>query len=363
MGSDEFPVTRWTRLLARDGNAAAEFEHLARAYWRPIRAYVRALLRVDEDEAADRTQAFFVWMTETGFLRRAEPGRGRFRDFVNVALRHFLIDGIRSARAAVRAPPGPRGGLAPMDAMGAIRRDEPRSPAEEVARRHRLSAVTAALDGQPSNPGLSWRGLLRLELDDVAGAVADFSAAVRFDPTDAMAHGNRGLVRIRRAAQYVADARPDAALVEYARAIADYDTALTLRPELAGAYNNRGICRAERARLLEKSGDVATADAARDAALRDYDAAVDREPGFAAARWNRAVLHEARARRAADAARPIEAREALERALDDLDRLLESDPSDRRAAEWRARCTELRASLGGARRERAGRRAAGDDPR
>ena len=95
-----FPSTCWSRIQA-DGDDAA-LETLARGYWRPIHAYLRRALRRGDDEARDLAQDFFVWMIETGFVRKADPARGRFRAFLKTALRRYVTDGDRRRAAAKR---------------------------------------------------------------------------------------------------------------------------------------------------------------------------------------------------------------------------------------------------------------------
>ncbi len=99
-GPQAFPSTHWTRLIGGAGSDPdadrAAFELLARRYFRPIAAYVRARGARDEDEAREATQEFFLWMLEGDFLARLDPSRGRFRGFVKRCLVNFLHDRRRS---------------------------------------------------------------------------------------------------------------------------------------------------------------------------------------------------------------------------------------------------------------------------
>ena len=105
-----FPSTHWTVLradpAARSRTARDAFEALAQRYWRPVAAYVRARTKCSDEDAADRTQEFFLWMLESGFLERADPERGRFRAFLKTSLQHFLTD--RSRRASTQRRGGDR---------------------------------------------------------------------------------------------------------------------------------------------------------------------------------------------------------------------------------------------------------------
>lgn len=101
-----FPSTHWTSIDGGGDSAARAraLEHLARLYWQPIRAYLRAALRKSDEQALDLTQDFFVWTIESGFLAKADRARGRFRAFLKTALRHYV------AHADERAAAQRRGG-------------------------------------------------------------------------------------------------------------------------------------------------------------------------------------------------------------------------------------------------------------
>src|SRR5262245_12395514 len=104
-----FPETQWSRLLAlrdQDGAKRRELlESLAQRYWAPVYHYIRALRRVSADDARDHTQEFFAVMLSGGRLDRLSPERGSFRAFLKTALRNFLTDADRAARA--RSPTFP----------------------------------------------------------------------------------------------------------------------------------------------------------------------------------------------------------------------------------------------------------------
>ena len=90
-GRREFPDTRWSRLLGGRADEAAAAD-LARTYWKPVYAYVRAKWGKSNEDAKDLAQDFFVWMIETGFVAKADRDRGRFRAFVKVALNHYIAN-------------------------------------------------------------------------------------------------------------------------------------------------------------------------------------------------------------------------------------------------------------------------------
>jgi RNA polymerase sigma factor (sigma-70 family) len=100
-----FATTHWSVVLqagSGDSPQAAEaLERLCRTYWYPIYAFVRRQGRSPED-AQDLTQDFFAHLLAKDFPCGATPQRGRFRSFLLAALRHFLVDQNRHARAAKR---------------------------------------------------------------------------------------------------------------------------------------------------------------------------------------------------------------------------------------------------------------------
>lgn len=91
----EFVTTHWS-IIVRAGDAAstdadAALEHLCRAYWYPLYAYVRRKGHSVHD-AQDLTQTFFARFLERNSLQLADPSRGRFRTFLLTSLKNFLIN-------------------------------------------------------------------------------------------------------------------------------------------------------------------------------------------------------------------------------------------------------------------------------
>ena len=120
---------------------------------------------------------------------------------------------------------------------------------------------------EPANYfALSNRGLLRMEQEDFANALADFNAAIRLNPNHSNTYYNRGTLHQKQ--ENPADA------------FADYNTAIRLNPEHAGAYNNRGI-------LHESQEDFASA-------LADFNTAIRLNPNYSNVYYNRGILHQKR---------------------------------------------------------------------
>jgi len=95
-----FPSTRWSRILAPAGER--DLDGLARAYGRPIQAYLAARMRCRDDDAHDLAQEAFAWLMTTGLLDKADPARGRFRGFLKKALANFAGEQWRKAQAKKR---------------------------------------------------------------------------------------------------------------------------------------------------------------------------------------------------------------------------------------------------------------------
>ncbi len=91
----DFRTTHWSVVLEAGLNpssqSAAALDQLCHAYWQPLYFYVRRH-GYDEHEAKDLTQEFFSRLLEKKVLETVERGRGRFRYFLQTALKHFLAN-------------------------------------------------------------------------------------------------------------------------------------------------------------------------------------------------------------------------------------------------------------------------------
>jgi RNA polymerase sigma-70 factor (ECF subfamily) len=127
-----FHTTRWTRVcLAKadsdDGRKA--LADLCDAYYEPVVAYLRSLLR-DADAAREMSHAFFAAMLAGGTIHTADPERGRFRHYVLGAVKHFVAN---HREAGMRQKRG--GGVAPLS----LDASDHGSPALSVSEDARLS--------------------------------------------------------------------------------------------------------------------------------------------------------------------------------------------------------------------------------
>ncbi len=103
--NDWFASTHWSLiLLAGQGSSPASqaaLEQLCRGYWPPLFGYARRLGHPEAD-AKDLTQAFFEQFLQKGYIRAADPQRGRFRGFLRTCFRHFIEAEWTRARAQKR---------------------------------------------------------------------------------------------------------------------------------------------------------------------------------------------------------------------------------------------------------------------
>jgi RNA polymerase sigma factor (sigma-70 family) len=102
---DDFATTQWSIVVRAgqpdDSRAGESLAQLCRTYWLPIYAYVRRRAR-DASEAQDLTQEFFARVLEKNLIATAAPERGKFRRFLLVSLKHFLINEHERATAQKR---------------------------------------------------------------------------------------------------------------------------------------------------------------------------------------------------------------------------------------------------------------------
>lgn len=90
-----FPTTCWTLVLNAGGPKAAvageALEHLCRAYWYPLYAFVRRKGYAPHD-AQDLTQGFFSYLLDKETLAKVAPEKGKFRTFLLTAMTNFLAN-------------------------------------------------------------------------------------------------------------------------------------------------------------------------------------------------------------------------------------------------------------------------------
>jgi len=95
-----FVTTHWSVVMAAGKNDSAQaseaLEQLCRTYWYPLYAFVRRQGH-EAGDAEDLTQEFFARFLAKGYFARADPARGRFRNFLLACLKNFLAEQHRQA--------------------------------------------------------------------------------------------------------------------------------------------------------------------------------------------------------------------------------------------------------------------------
>jgi len=117
-----FASTHWSVVLEAGQEASplaeAALDQLCRAYWYPLYAYIRRR-GFDTHEAQDLTQEFLARLIARREFPKATPEKGRFRFFLLLRLKHFLVNEWERIRAEKRG--GGRAAIS-LDAMAAEER-------------------------------------------------------------------------------------------------------------------------------------------------------------------------------------------------------------------------------------------------
>jgi len=99
-----FATTNWSLILraaASDAEAELAMALLCEAYWYPVYAFIRRQ-GCSAADAEDLTQGYFARFLEKGFIREVRPEHGRFRAFLLVSVKNFLLNSWDHARALKR---------------------------------------------------------------------------------------------------------------------------------------------------------------------------------------------------------------------------------------------------------------------
>ncbi len=78
------------------------FEDLCQRYWKPAYLFLRTGWAKTNEDAKDLTQAFFLWLLESGAVSGYDAGRGSFRRYLKVMLRSFVSHEDRALHALKR---------------------------------------------------------------------------------------------------------------------------------------------------------------------------------------------------------------------------------------------------------------------
>ncbi len=92
---DWFTTTRWTLVLeaadTKSPHGREALEDLCTCYWHSLYLYVRRR-GYGPEEAQDLTQGFFAQLLGKGYIKAADPQRGKFRSFLLASLKNYLAN-------------------------------------------------------------------------------------------------------------------------------------------------------------------------------------------------------------------------------------------------------------------------------
>lgn len=149
-GDGAFPVTHWSVVLAVRGEDTAlrgqALDFLCERYWKPVYCYIRRC-GCPEEEAKDLVQGFFTDCLARHAFAKADPARGRFRNFLLRSLQHFMANEHRAAHAIKRRP---EGGIVDIDDLpagisGKFTAPRRRNPEEVYYRAWSITLIQRAL--------------------------------------------------------------------------------------------------------------------------------------------------------------------------------------------------------------------------
>lgn len=102
---DRFATTQWSLVNAAGHGisevARAAMGDLCQIYWFPVYAYIRRNGNSSEN-AEDLTQAFFVHLLESDFVKSVDRNRGRFRSYLLKSVSNFVTAEHRSQQSQKR---------------------------------------------------------------------------------------------------------------------------------------------------------------------------------------------------------------------------------------------------------------------
>jgi hypothetical protein len=88
-----FPQTDWAQLSRAAAAETAPLDGLVRLYWQPLKIFLLTTFPSLQNQADTLLQDFAEdKMLQEGWLRKADQNRGRFRDFLKISLRNFVLN-------------------------------------------------------------------------------------------------------------------------------------------------------------------------------------------------------------------------------------------------------------------------------
>lgn len=86
-----FNSTCWTEIVSAGEGNDKSLNEFCRQYWHPLYSYARKFGKSAE-ESQDLTQSFFSSFLEKGKLQEIKKGKGRFRNFILILFKRFMIN-------------------------------------------------------------------------------------------------------------------------------------------------------------------------------------------------------------------------------------------------------------------------------
>jgi DNA-directed RNA polymerase specialized sigma24 family protein len=189
---DHFTKTPWTLVLragwgSSSAEGAAALEWLSGRYWYPLYAFARRSGLTSHD-AEDATQGFFAHLFESSALAKANPDRGRFRNFLLTAFNNYMGQQREQMKAWKR---GGRHSHVSLDGMTAEERylHEPMD-GQDPSRLYEAAWATATIGAGLESLRLEYARLGKSELFDALlphltgdpGSYADLGARIGQSP-------------------------------------------------------------------------------------------------------------------------------------------------------------------------------------
>jgi RNA polymerase sigma factor (sigma-70 family) len=101
----QFRTTNWSVVLlsaqSQLPGSRSALADLCQLYWYPLYAFVRRRGYSAQD-AEDLTQGFFLSLLERKSLRKVSPEKGKFRSFLLVSLKNYLVDAFERTNSVKR---------------------------------------------------------------------------------------------------------------------------------------------------------------------------------------------------------------------------------------------------------------------
>ncbi|HKK17187.1 MAG TPA: sigma-70 family RNA polymerase sigma factor [Opitutales bacterium] len=213
-------TTRWTLIgeAADAGNVEAKeaLGTIFETYWKPLYRYVRRRGKSPED-AEDLVQGFFVKLLDRDGLKSVDRERGRFRAFLLMALKHYMVsEWQRDHRKK-------RGGFAPHLSLDreeaetglSVELEDERSPDRLFDREWALALLDKVLrDMEAEDPAFSkWTPFLSLSRERLAYAEIAEKFAMSEGAARVAVHRLRKRYR-KRVRNEIACSLSDASMVE-----------------------------------------------------------------------------------------------------------------------------------------------------